>query len=67
VTGERAGITTAHGSTTVTSTVAVVSLSLDFGSGLCGLGLCVNLLNGLGALVGVLRSPVVLPEIDDIL
>lgn len=51
----------------MTSTVAVVSLSLDFGSGLCGLGLCVNLLNGLGALVGVLRSPVVLPEIDDIL
>ena len=51
----------------MTSTVAAVALSLKFLGSLCGLGLGVNLLDGLGTLVVVLRLPVVLPEIDNVL
>jgi len=54
VSRERASITTAHGSTTVTTTVAAVALSLKLLGSLCSLGLGVNLLNGLGTLVVIL-------------
>ena len=67
VSRERASVTTAHRSTTVTTTVAAVALSLEFLSSLCGLSLGVNLLNGLGTLVIVLGFPVVSSKIDDVL
>jgi hypothetical protein len=54
VSRERASVTAAHGGTAVTTTVAAVALSLEFLGSLSGLGLGVNLLDGLGTLVVVL-------------